>query len=309
MAPPQTSRYSVWKEIALRPASVLASIPWFLMGAFNLLKSEFMPAKLHEKWQLRNLNPWPWWAWALVSLGILMAVILENVYKATRKREQDKHTLQGQLDGKDQEIVRERAEKLRTSTRLIELEQDLRKATRALQDAKEKLAEPPKIAVEIKDMFQRPAPSHFFWNKDVFVLADIDLQNPKELTVKYRLDVNFSGRTIEAEIVDDIGEWSRKVQTEISNDLGFALNPSIRYYRIDALPTELVNGRKVSGWLHFHLSGVPDPEFKDCRLLLRASTPNGGGQDETEVSRWPIFDRDYSIVKRPAEAVEDVVQQ
>jgi hypothetical protein len=80
------ARLSLWREIAWRPALALAGIPWGCLAAYNLLKSEFVPLDQQAKLQIRNILPWPWRVWALMSLGILVFVILEGAYRVIRNR-------------------------------------------------------------------------------------------------------------------------------------------------------------------------------------------------------------------------------
>lgn len=84
-----TKRIPVWREILWRPATLLVSVPWFLVRAYDLYRTEFISPEKQAALQLRNWIPGPWWVWAMLSLAIALCVVLEGAYRAVRKREQE----------------------------------------------------------------------------------------------------------------------------------------------------------------------------------------------------------------------------
>lgn len=118
----ETSRFSLWKEITWRRATTLAGIPWFLLGAFNIIKSEFFPRELQDKLQFAKINPWPWWAWLLMSMAIVIAVTLEGAYGVIRKRDNDITLLSNKIEELTTSEFRARADFIKRSTEIISLQ-------------------------------------------------------------------------------------------------------------------------------------------------------------------------------------------
>lgn len=135
-------RGKLWREIAWRPALALTAIPWALMGAYNLLKSEFMPMGLQEKWQLRNLIRLPWWAWALASLFILAFVILESAYRVMRKREAEinKRDVALEAETKAAREATQKSEQLENRLHIVQSELETTKRELADRDKDRELA-------------------------------------------------------------------------------------------------------------------------------------------------------------------------
>jgi hypothetical protein len=118
----ETSRGKVWKEIAFKPAIGFVTVPWVIMGGFNLVKSEWLSRELQDKWQLRILNPWPWWAWSLISSAILIVVILESSYRVIRERESETEVLREDLQKQTKAARDADANFIRRSNEIITLQ-------------------------------------------------------------------------------------------------------------------------------------------------------------------------------------------
>src|SRR5438270_2209491 len=118
---PRTARGATWKEIAWKPALALAAIPWAVMCGFNAVNGEFFSREYQDKWQLRYLSSWPWWAWALISFAILVGVIGEGAFRAIRKREFQIGGLNEELQKQIQAERQATADFLRRSTEIINL--------------------------------------------------------------------------------------------------------------------------------------------------------------------------------------------
>lgn len=106
----------------------LAAIPWGILTAFSFIKSEFFTHDLQDKWQLIKINPWPWWAWSLVTMVIIIAVILEGTYRVVSNREKDNGLLVSKITELTNAEFKARADCLRRSTEIIGLQQELTKA-------------------------------------------------------------------------------------------------------------------------------------------------------------------------------------
>lgn len=118
----------------------LAAIPWALLGAFNVIKGEFFSRDIQDKWQVARINPWPWWAWLLMSIAIVLAVTLEGAYRVVRNRERDNGLLAKKIAELTEAESKARAEFLRRSTEIIGLGQDLQKAQTSIVEKDKSLS-------------------------------------------------------------------------------------------------------------------------------------------------------------------------
>jgi hypothetical protein len=104
----------------------LAAIPYGLLAAFNLIKSELFSRDVQEKWQFAKINPWPWWAWLLMTMAIVVGVTLEGAYRVVRKREKDIALLSNKIAELADSEFKARAEFLRRSTEIVSLQSQIR---------------------------------------------------------------------------------------------------------------------------------------------------------------------------------------
>src|SRR5271154_3598260 len=95
-----SDRLAHWRVVLASPAlRYLWTAPTFLLGIYSLLRDEFLPTELAEKLKLPkllsdHLPTWllhvPWYAWALVTLSVLIVLVLEGSYRVQQKGRAEK---------------------------------------------------------------------------------------------------------------------------------------------------------------------------------------------------------------------------
>lgn len=64
----------------------LIAVPFAVLGAFALVRDEFLPAELQAKLKVPSLLPdWRWQSWALCALAALLIAVLESSYREHAK--------------------------------------------------------------------------------------------------------------------------------------------------------------------------------------------------------------------------------
>jgi hypothetical protein len=90
-------RLSSWREIFCGRALFIGTTLWFVLGAWDLVKSEFLPEK-YQSWTVVTLTPHLKWSmWALILLVILVGVLLEGSHAALRERDKVNAELQSEI--------------------------------------------------------------------------------------------------------------------------------------------------------------------------------------------------------------------
>jgi hypothetical protein len=80
-------RLSSWKEIFWGKAMAIVGGVWLLIGAWDLIKSEFLPER-YQSWTVVALTPHlSWRTWVIVSLVLLLLTLMEGAHTAIKKRD------------------------------------------------------------------------------------------------------------------------------------------------------------------------------------------------------------------------------
>ena len=79
-------RLRSWKEIFWRKAAALIAGVWFLIGAWDLVKSEFLPETYQNITVIKMTPHMQWRTWVIVALAILTVELLEGAHSAMQKR-------------------------------------------------------------------------------------------------------------------------------------------------------------------------------------------------------------------------------
>jgi hypothetical protein len=92
-----TERLFAWKEIFWGKALLIGATLWFVLGAWDLIKSELLPEK-YQSWTLVALTPHlQWRTWVIALLAVLLGVLLEGAHAAIQKRDKANADLQEQM--------------------------------------------------------------------------------------------------------------------------------------------------------------------------------------------------------------------
>jgi hypothetical protein len=79
-------RYDSWKEIFWRKAVGLIAAAYFLLGLWDLFKSEFLPEEYQSLTIVKVTPHWSWRTWVIGMLLITVLVLLEGAHAAIQKR-------------------------------------------------------------------------------------------------------------------------------------------------------------------------------------------------------------------------------
>jgi len=151
------------------------------------------------------------------------------------------------------------------------------------------------ISLSIQNLYQTRSSTHYYWNADIFVLASVELSAPQSTDVKYALEVVLSGKTVSAELCDDVARYCRAMKKN-------SYSVDVAAFTIDPLATSLTRGRKREGWLHFLVKGIPESVLRECKFRLLALASNGVAYCEIEPPVWLGFGSDYYIIPVPDES-------
>jgi hypothetical protein len=80
-------RYCSWKEVFWRKAVAITAACYFLLGSWDLFKSEFLPEK-YQSWTVVKLTPHlSGSTWLILLLVIIIILLLEGAHTAMQKRD------------------------------------------------------------------------------------------------------------------------------------------------------------------------------------------------------------------------------
>lgn len=79
-------RFHSWKEIFWRKAVALIAGAWFVIGVWDLIKSELLPDRYQALTVVKMTPHMQWRTWLIVTLAIVILVLLEGAHAAIQKR-------------------------------------------------------------------------------------------------------------------------------------------------------------------------------------------------------------------------------
>jgi hypothetical protein len=242
----------------------LSGIVWSLFGSATRIRDNFLPEHWKNQLQTHRLLSWiPRMGWPGLIAGLLVLLLIAIVRSA---RLQIREVEQKYFDAED------------------ELDQ--------LKGA------PLAVDLEIHEVLQRPSlETHAYWNRDVFLRVSASLTSPHKQDVVYQLGLILRGKTLDAEWLNDVGDWCRtKIVRQPSPFTSQADEPC---YLMDGLPTSLTRGVKVDGWLHFRTnSGMEDSLMGKCVVRLIARSPNGASHCDKAEGTIPVLPGDWKIIRK-----------
>jgi hypothetical protein len=87
MYPKVKSRLASWQEMFKTRTMAIVSLVWVALGAFDLIKVEFLPDKYQQYTAIRLITYFSWRWWLTVLLVLLLFLLLEGGHAALQKRE------------------------------------------------------------------------------------------------------------------------------------------------------------------------------------------------------------------------------
>ena len=79
-----TERIHIWRNIVFRGWWKLVWSIYVVVGLFAVVRAEILPQENIPP-VVELLPSWPWWAWALMGMGILCVAMLEGSYRLIRQ--------------------------------------------------------------------------------------------------------------------------------------------------------------------------------------------------------------------------------
>lgn len=252
---------------ALRHAwLIIYGVLWSLFGTLTRIRDNFLP----DSWKQRlgtqrlfaNVPAMGWRTWAV---GVLTGIIVALVYSG-RKQLHEEESRRFDLEAEF-----ERARQMPLSVRLTLLEM----------------------------IFRASFETHAVLNRDVFLRVSADLASPLSTDVSYQLDAILRGKTVPGVWLRDVEDWCRS--EVIKNANPFSSLEDKPCYNMDELPTSLLMGEKVDGWLHFRLEGMTDGLLKDCSLRLTAKSSYGASTVDVAEKSFAFFGGQWRVIRKAAE--------
>jgi hypothetical protein len=154
------------------------------------------------------------------------------------------------------------------------------------------------VDLEIHEVLQRPSfETHAYWNRDIFLRVSANLTSHQSQEVVYQLCLILRGKTLDAEWLNDVGDWCRtRIVRQPSPFSAQADEPCLL---IDGLPTSLVRGHKVDGWLHFMTNqGLAESLLGNCVVRLIAKSPNGASHRDEPEGSIPVVPGEWKIIRK-----------
>lgn len=116
----------------------------------------------------------------------------------------------------------------------------------------------------------------------IFLLADVELLDPKSAEVVYSLDLIKDGITYPAEWIRDVEEWR---VLDHGEDRGPAC----------PLAVDLVRGGRIDGWLHFKVDTIGETELRGCTHRLWVKTKRDSDHCQYQGNAWPMPRKDLAM--------------